>query len=111
MHDQPSRSAQARRRLQIAAAKQTQKQSLPDASLITGQYFFGTFLANESAATDVNLAQVKIGAQTYRYVPRASGVAPGVGATVLLLKVGTQLLLLCQVVGDTSKAPHVSVAP
>lgn len=109
MADQPSRSAAARRRHAVALAKQAQAPGLPDASTLSGPWFFGTFTAAESV--DANLSRVTIGAATYRYVPKLKSATPAAGNTVLLVKIGTQLVILDTVVGDTTLAPHTNTAP
>lgn len=109
MPDQPSRSAFARRRHARALAKQAQGPGLPDSSILNGPWYFGTFTAAETV--DANLSKVAIGPSLYRYVPKLSSAGtPSAGQTVLVVKIGTQLVLLGAVVGDTSLAPKTNVA-
>lgn len=109
MVDQPSRSASARRRAAIALARQSQRPGLPDAASLAATYYFGSWVAQE--AVDAGLSRVTIGGTTYRYVPKLASATPSAGNVVLLVKVGTQLLVVGVVSGDTTRAPQTNVAP
>lgn len=110
---QQARSIQARQRLARAQAKQLQKNPLPEAQLKSGEFYFGTWLS-AGMAGDANLSKVQVGSTTYGYVPAlcvsVATMALSANQPVLLLKVGTSLLLVGPVLGNTTLAPQTNTA-
>jgi len=109
---QGARNAYARAKLQRALARQMQSRALPDAATQTPQFLTGTYTATMTSV-DANLSQVLVGSTTYSYVPTlgtvsGNGYAPG--NVVLLVKIGTSLILLGKLSGNTTLAPHTNTA-